>query len=52
MHTYLTKETFIQKGENYLFPIENRYEDDEVVMTIFGLLDEDCNIVDSEVVYY
>jgi len=51
MNTYLTKDIWFPKGEQYLYPIEYTYEEDEIVMTIFALLDHDNNIIDSEVVY-
>jgi hypothetical protein len=51
MKTYLTKDIWFQKGEQYLYPIDYTYEEDEIVMTTFALLDHDNNIIDSEVVY-
>ena len=50
---YLTKETYLTKNGNTIYPTEHQYnEDGDIVVTTFSLLDKDGEELDYEVVYY
>ena len=49
---YLTKETWLTKNGNTLYPTEYQYnEEGDIVITTFSLLDEDGYELDYQIVY-